>query len=73
MENQDRNVFGLHGVTGMLIATLLLISILIGLTVWNISIQSAEATNYYSLDQDINSIKAIDSNNSDYYILSADQ
>jgi hypothetical protein len=50
-----------------------LISILVGLTIWNISVQSAEATNYYSLDQDINSIKAIDPGNSDYYILSADQ
>jgi len=73
MENQDRNVFGIHGVTGMLIATVLLLSILAWLTVWNISVQSEEATNYYTLDQDINAIKAIDANNANYYILSEDK
>jgi len=47
MENTDRNVFGLHGVTGMLIATVLLLSILVFLTIQGISSQQNNATKYY--------------------------
>lgn len=46
-ENTNRNVFGLHGVTGMLIATVLLLTILVGLTVWGIGVQQKSATNHY--------------------------
>jgi cell division protein FtsB len=69
MENQDRSVFGIHGVTGMLIATALLLAILVILTINAISVQQREATNYYSIDQDINSLKAIDAQNAQYYKL----
>jgi hypothetical protein len=59
-ENTNRGVFTLSGVTGMLIATLLLISILVGLTAWGISVQQGSATNYYDPAPilDINNLKA---------------
>jgi hypothetical protein len=38
-ENTNRGVFGLHGVTGMLIATVLLLGILVVLTVWGLGVQ----------------------------------
>ena len=59
-ENTNRGVFTLSGVTGMLIATLLLIAILVGLTIWGISVQQGSATNYYDPAPilDINNVKA---------------
>ena len=47
--NENRSVFALDGVVGMLIATGLLLSILAGLTIGALSVQSAEATNYYKI------------------------
>ena len=52
-ENTNRSVFGLSGITGMLIATLLLLSILAGLTVWAIAVQQANATNYYTIENSL--------------------
>jgi hypothetical protein len=49
-ENTNRNVFGLHGVTGMLIATVLLLTILGVLTVLGIGVQANEAQNFYQID-----------------------
>jgi len=46
-ENTKRGVFSLHGVTGMLIATVLLLSILGVLTVWGLLVQQASASHYY--------------------------
>jgi hypothetical protein len=46
-ENTNRSLFGIHGITGMLIATVLLLSILVGLTVWGISVQKASAVKPY--------------------------
>lgn len=46
-ENTKRGVFRLNGVTGMLIATVLLLSILAVLSVWSILVQQKSATNYY--------------------------
>jgi hypothetical protein len=46
-ENTNRSAFGINGVTGMLIATLLLLSILAFLTVWGINVQQKSATNFY--------------------------
>ena len=47
--NENRSVFALDGVTGMLIATVLLLSILAGLTVLGIGAQNANATNFYKI------------------------
>ena len=66
LREDERGIFKLHGITGMLIATVLLLSILAGLTVWGIGVQQDNATNYYEIDQDINSIKFSDSNNAQY-------
>jgi len=46
-ENTNRAIFGLNGVTGMLIATILLLSILAFLTVWGLGVQQKSATNPY--------------------------
>ncbi len=62
MDNVNRNVFGLNGVTGMLIATVLLLSILVGLTVWGISAQQQVADKPYEI-KNPTSIKMIDSAN----------
>jgi len=49
MENTNRSVFSLSGVTGMLIATILLLSILVGLTVWDIKAQRKVANKPYTI------------------------
>jgi len=49
MENTNRSVFGLNGVTGMLIATVLLLSILVGLTIWDIKAQREVANKPYTI------------------------
>jgi hypothetical protein len=63
MENTNRNVFGLDGITGMLIATVLLLSILAVLTVWGISAQQEAADKPYEIPNP-QAIKMIDSENS---------
>ncbi|MCD6173407.1 MAG: DUF4006 family protein [Sulfurimonas sp.] len=54
--NENRSIFALDGITGMLIATLLLLSILAGLTVWGFAVQKANGDNYYKI-VDASSIK----------------
>ncbi len=50
MENTNkRSIFALDGITGMLIATVLLLSILAGLTVWGLSVQQAVANKPYKI------------------------
>lgn len=49
MENTNRSIFALDGITGMLIATVLLLSILAGLTVWGLSAQQAVANKPYKI------------------------
>lgn len=50
-ENTFRHVFSLSGVTGMLIATVLLLSILAGLTWWGILAQQSVMQAPYKLDK----------------------
>ena len=52
MENENRSVFALDGVTGMLIATVLLLSILAFLTVKALSVQTANAENFYKIQNE---------------------
>ncbi len=47
--NENRSVFGLSGIAGMLIATVLLLSILAGLTVWGLAVQNNNMTNFYEV------------------------
>lgn len=58
MNENERGLFSLqHGITGMLIATVLLLSILGVLTVMAIQTQAANATNYYKVNQDLTALK----------------
>ncbi len=67
-ENTNRSVFGLHGVTGMLIATVLLLSILVALTTWGIKVQQGSATNFYDPAPvlDINNLKKNSTENANF-------
>ena len=62
MENQNRSVFGLGGVGGMLIATVLLLSILVVLTVLGISAQQDVMQKPYEYDRSaLADVKMLDS------------
>jgi succinate dehydrogenase/fumarate reductase cytochrome b subunit len=72
-ENTNRAVFGLHGVTGMIIATSLLLSILVGLTTWAISVQQGSSSNFYDPAPilDINNLKANSTDNANFAFVDA--
>ncbi len=61
MENTNRSVFAFEGLTGGLIATALLLTILVVLTVLAIQTQQANAETFYKI-KDETSIKMIDKN-----------
>jgi uncharacterized membrane protein SpoIIM required for sporulation len=68
-ENTHRGLFKLSGITGMLIATVLLLSILVGLTQWDIQVQQQQATNYYDPAPIVGSttnVKAISTDNAQF-------
>lgn len=69
MNNEERCIFSLNGISGMLIATVLLLSILTILTYFGIQTQSNEAQNYYKIDQDLNALKSNSPSNSSKYEL----
>lgn len=58
MNENERGIFSLDGITGMLIAVVLLLSILAILTINAISSQQREATNFYSINQDLNGLSS---------------
>ncbi|MEA3433254.1 MAG: DUF4006 family protein [Campylobacterota bacterium] len=64
-ENTNRGVFGLHGVTGMLIATVLLLSILAFLTAWGIGVQQGSASNFYDPTPITGSLENVKANSTD--------
>jgi len=65
--NENRSVFALDGITGMLIATVLLLSILAVLTVWGIGVQNANAANYYKIENE-KSIKMFSTENAKHIV-----
>ena len=69
MNENERGIFKLSGITGMLIATLLLLTILAVLTVFGIKVQQNEATNYYKINQDLQGLKMNSSDNHTHYQL----
>jgi hypothetical protein len=73
-ENTNRGVFTLSGVTGMLIATVLLLAILTVLTTWGISVQQGSASNYYDPAPilDINNLKANSTDNAKFAFVDAE-
>ena len=65
--NENRSVFALSGVTGMLIATVLLLSILAVLTVLGLGTQQANATNFYDI-KDASSIQMKSTDNTQHLV-----
>jgi len=65
--NENRSVFALDGITGMLIATVLLLSILAVLTVWGLGVQNANMSNFYEI-KDEKSIKMISTDNAKHVV-----
>lgn len=63
--NENRSVFALDGVTGYLIAVVLLLSILGFLTVQGIAAQQNNATTYYKIDE--KKLKTNSTDNAKYY------
>lgn len=57
--NENRGLFVLDGITGMLIATVLLLSILVALTIAALGAQNKNANNFYEV-KDAKSIMMID-------------
>ncbi len=57
MNDSERGIMALNGLTGGIIATVLLLSILAVLTINAISVQSANAENYYEVNQDLHALK----------------
>lgn len=47
---ENRSIFSLHGITGMLIATALLLTILVVLVTWAVNVQQENASTYYQID-----------------------
>lgn len=65
--NENRSLFALDGITGMLIATVLLLTILVVLTIFSLGVQNANATNYYDI-KDEQSIKMFGSKVEDHVV-----
>jgi len=63
--NENRSLFALDGITGMLIATVLLLTILVGLSAWSLSVQNANMANFYEV-KDEQSIKMFGSKVEDH-------
>ena len=68
MENKNRNIFALNGISGFLIAVVLLLSILVVLTYVGIGLQKEVATKPYSL-KDAASIEMESVDNAKYVIV----
>ena len=69
MNENERGIFKLNGITGMLIAVVLLLSIL-GVLVFNsLIVQQREASNFYKINQDLNGLKMNSSDNYKQYQL----
>ncbi len=58
----------MHGITGYLVAVVLLLSILGVLTVLGIGAQANNATNYYEINQDLNGLKFNSPDNHKHWI-----
>ncbi len=62
----NRSIFAFDGITGMLIATALLLGILAVLTVWGLNVQQANSETYYVLENP-KEIKMISTENVNHY------
>ena len=67
--NENRSIFSLDGITGMLIATVLLLSILVVLTIWGMGVQQKSATNPYdptAITSSLDNVKMNSTANADF-------
>jgi len=64
---ENRSIFALDGITGMLIATVLLLSILAGLTVWGLGVQQGSANKFYQIENE-KDIKMISTDNASHRV-----
>jgi hypothetical protein len=69
MNENERGIFKLSGITGMLVAVVLLLTILGVLTFNGIKVQQNEASNFYKINQDLNGLKMNSSDNYKQYQL----
>jgi len=68
MQENERNIFSIHGLAGMSIATVLLLGILITLQVFAIGTQQDNAENFYEV-KDAHLIKKSSTENSNHIVL----
>jgi len=69
MNDSERGVFSLiHGISGLLVAVVLLLSILGTLTYFAVVTQQANAENFYEVNQDLNALKMNNSDNHKMWI-----
>jgi hypothetical protein len=66
--NENRSIFALDGITGMLIATVLLLTILAGLQVWSLNVQNANANKFYEI-KDEKQIKMFSTENAKHRVV----
>lgn len=69
MNENERGIFKLNGISGMLVAVVLLLAILGTLVTFAISVQQKEATNYYEINQKLDGLKMNSSDNHKQYQL----
>ncbi len=68
-ENTNRGIFTLSGITGMAIAVVLLLAILVFLTTWGIGVQQGSATNFYDptpITSNLDNVKANSKDNKNF-------
>jgi len=67
-ENTNRNIFGLHGLTGVAISIVGLLVILVTLVLMSVSVQRESAINPYdpTAIRDINNLKMISTDNKEF-------
>jgi len=65
--NENRSIFALDGIVGMLIATVLLLSILVFLSVNAIGVQHTQAKNFYKIKNE-KSIKMFSTENAKHIV-----
>ena len=64
---EKRSIFALDGITGMLIATVLLLSILAFLTVVGLGAQQSNAESFYKIDNE-KAIQMISTENANHWV-----
>ena len=67
MINENRSLFSIHGMTGFLIATIVLVVVVLSLAYIAYETQVANATNYYDV-KDMSSVKMIGSKRADHIV-----